>query len=190
MSNSSCEPATAAAQWPATELSVDDCAQHVLLPRLLRLFEDALNAPLKASLRESFNESWLQEAKNCVGSGSEPFVTEADPWDTYVLAQVLNGRAQLLGGQNAQELKNATQQVRWLRSEGDAHGAGLTAGEVQRFVGALEQVLKACSAFRIGLGNICCQKFVIRQERKLRVVPCDRRGRKILKIVWIIRDAR
>ena len=132
MMSSSGEPATAAAQRPAIELSVDDYAQHVLLPRFLRLFEDALNPLLKARLREKMPGSWLQEAENCVGSGIRPFVTESDPWDTYVLGRVLNGHAQLLGGQNAQGLKNETEQVLWLRSAGDAHGPGLTADEVQR----------------------------------------------------------
>ncbi len=55
MMSSSGEPATAAAQRPAIELSVDDYAQHVLLPRFLRLFEDALNRPLQARLLEEFN---------------------------------------------------------------------------------------------------------------------------------------
>ena len=81
-SSSSSEPATAAAQRPAIELSVDDYAQHVLLPRFLRLFEDALNRPLQARLLECFGEeSWLKEAKNCVGRDIKCFVTEAAPWD-------------------------------------------------------------------------------------------------------------
>ena len=74
----------------STTVVVIDYAQHVLLPRFLRLFEDALNAPLKARLLECFgDESWLKEAKNCVGGGTERFVSKAAPWDTYVLAQVL-----------------------------------------------------------------------------------------------------
>ena len=82
------EPATAAAQRPAIELSVDDYAQHVLLPRFLRLFEDALNPPLKARLREKWPGSWLKEAKTCMGSSAARFVTEAAPWDTYILGKV------------------------------------------------------------------------------------------------------